>query len=80
MDIRPLAVALPHTPPVGQRAQAAQLYVELLHETLRELYADVAEGEGGQVDAAAHNRFFDDAVSVLGVLILLGYTVLYGMR
>ncbi len=58
--------------PQEQRAQAAQLYVELLHETLRELYAGVVASEGGSVDAADHSRFFDDAVNVLGVLSAYG--------
>lgn len=58
--------------PQEQRAQAAQLYVELLHEALRELYSGVAAGEGGSVDDADHKRFFDDAVNVLGVLSAYG--------
>lgn len=67
-----VAAFIQQSVPQAQRAQAAQLYVELLHETLRALYAGVIASEGGNVDDAAHSRFFDDAVNVLGVLSAYG--------
>ncbi|MDA1106782.1 MAG: cytochrome c biogenesis protein ResB [Proteobacteria bacterium] len=54
--------------PQEQRAETARLYVEFLHQTLRELYDGAAAGEGGSITQADHSRFFDDAVNALGVL------------
>ncbi len=54
--------------PQERRAEAARLYVDLLHAVLTHLYSGVIAAEGADPAHEQNKRYFDDAVNALGVM------------